>query len=123
MPDVAVNARAVSSSASRRLPAACSSTVSACAGADIMRAISATAWRSHMDTRRSRARLGRIGEEELLSVDLVVGDRLLAFRGHQPVDEGLAEVLFHMRMLGRVHQDHAVLVEQPSIALDRDRKL
>ena len=54
------------------------------------------------------------------AADLVVGDRLLPLRRHQPVDERLAELLLHVRMLGRIHQDDAVLVEQPVVALDHD---
>src|SRR5713226_7440427 len=66
-----------------------------------------------------RARHVGVGEEELLPVDLIVGDRLLAGGRDQPVDEGLAELLLHVRVLCRVHQDDAVLVEQPLVALDR----
>ena len=64
-----------------------------------------------------------VREEQLLAVDLVVGDRLLAFRRNQPVDEGLAELLLHVRMLGRVHQHDAVLVEQPLVAFDHDGEI
>src|SRR5690348_15769441 len=39
-----------------------------------------------------------IGEEQLLAADLVRGDRRLAIRRDQPVDEGLAEILLHRRM-------------------------
>src|SRR5207249_12278502 len=39
-----------------------------------------------------------VGIEKLLPVDLVAGDRLLAFGRDHPVDELLAEFLFHIRM-------------------------
>src|SRR5262245_32032751 len=71
----------------------------------------------------SHALRGGVREEQLLAVDLIVGDRLLTLRRDQPVDEGLAEVLLHMRVLGRVDQDYAVLVEQPPVALDHDLEL
>src|SRR5262245_23488066 len=121
MPEAAVKARAVSSSASRRLPAACSSTGSACTGVDISATTAKERTRS-VRTKNSRARLRCIGEEQLLPVDLVIGDRLLAFRRDQPVDERLAEILLHVRVLRRIHLDHAVLVEQPPVALDRDQQ-
>src|SRR6266436_481967 len=66
------------------------------------------------------ARIVGIGIEQLLAVDLVIGDRLLSLRRNQPVDEGLGELLFDMRVLLGVHQYHAVLVEKPLVALDRD---
>src|SRR3546814_1083329 len=37
-----------------------------------------------------------------------------------PVDEGLAFLHLYMRVLLRVHEDDAVLVEQPFVALDED---
>src|SRR5262249_13495843 len=58
--------------------------------------------------------------EHLLAVNLVVRDCLLALVRNEPVDELLAKLLLHMRMLGRVHQYDAVLVEQPLIALHCD---
>src|SRR5438552_586527 len=45
-------------------------------------------------SRPSRAGIVRVGEEELLAVDLVVGDRLLAVGRDQPVDQGLPERRF-----------------------------
>ena len=53
-----------------------------------------------------------LGPEQLLAVNLVIGDYLLAFVGNEPVDELLAKLLLHMRMLGRINQDDTVLVEQ-----------
>src|SRR5262249_37356437 len=47
-------------------------------------------------------------------------DCLLAFVRNEPVDELLAKLLLHMRMLGRVNQDDTVLVEQQFVALHRD---
>ncbi len=61
-----------------------------------------------------------VGEEQLLAADLVVGDRLLPVARDQPVDEGLPLRDLHIGMLGRIDQHHAVLVEQPLVALDQD---
>src|SRR5262249_47785011 len=61
-----------------------------------------------------------LGPEQLLAVNLVIGDCLLAFVGNEPVDELLAKLLLHMRMLGRVNQDDTVLVEQQFVALHHD---
>src|SRR5262249_41524169 len=57
-----------------------------------------------------------IGEEEFFAADLVVGDVLLPLRRQEPVDERLSEFLLHVRMLRRVDQGDAVLVEQPLVA-------
>jgi len=59
----------------------------------------------------SGARIPGIGVEQLLAVDLVIGDRLLAFGRNQPVDELLAEFLLYTGMLRRIYQYDAVLVE------------
>src|SRR5215470_12917201 len=69
---------------------------------------------------RGRPTLFALGPEHLLTVNLVIGDCLLAFVRNEPVDELLAKLLLHMRMLGRVNQDHTVLVEQQFVALHRD---
>src|SRR5262249_43648491 len=61
-----------------------------------------------------------LGPEQLLAVNLVIGDCLLAFVRNEPVDELLAKLLLHMRMLGRVNQDDTVLVEQQFVPLHRD---
>src|SRR5215510_3106280 len=53
-----------------------------------------------------------IGEEQLLPVDPVIRDRLLALGRDEPVDEGLAEHLLYVRMLFGIDQNDAVLVEQ-----------
>lgn len=47
----------------------------------------------------SDPRLRGVGEKQLLAVDLVVGDRSLAFGSDQPVDEGLAIGLLDMGVL------------------------
>src|SRR5262249_49325365 len=60
-----------------------------------------------------------LGPEHLLAVNLVIGDCLLAFVRNEPVDELLAKLLLHMRMLGRINQDDTVLVEQQFVALYR----
>src|SRR5512142_955167 len=92
-------AAATSSSEPRRLPAACSRTGSA-----------ASAMAGSID--RARARRTRrmpscprhigVREEQLLAVDLVVLDHLLAGGRDQPVDEGLAELLLDVGMLRRI---------------------
>ena len=61
-----------------------------------------------------------LGPEHLLAVNLVIGDCLLAFLRNEPVDELLAKLLLHMRMLGRVNQNDTVLVEQQFVPLHRD---
>src|SRR5262249_44224629 len=61
-----------------------------------------------------------LGPDHLLAVNLVIGDCLLAFVRNEPVDELLAKLLLHMRMLGRVNQDDTVLVEQQFVSLHRD---
>src|SRR5215204_2974629 len=62
----------------------------------------------------------RVGEEELLAVDLEACNRGLPLRARDPVDERLSEVVLHIRVLGRVHQDDPILVQQALIALDYD---
>src|SRR6202011_510046 len=52
----------------------------------------------------SRPLLLRIGKEQLLAIDLVAGNRGLAFRRDQPIDKCLAEFLLHGRIFLRVHQ-------------------
>src|SRR5215471_1110354 len=69
---------------------------------------------------RGRPTLFALGPEHLLTVNLVIGDCLLAFVRNEPVDELLAKLLLHMRMLGRVNQDDTVLVEQQFVPLHRD---
>src|SRR5229473_788234 len=71
----------------------------------------------------SRARVVGVRKEQLPAVDLVVGDRLLARRRDEPVDEGLAELLLHLRMFLRVHQRDAVLVEQALVAGHQDGEI
>ena len=62
--------------------------------------------------------LSGIGKEQLLAVDPVAGDRRLALRRDQPVDEGLSQFLPYRRMLLRVYQKDAILVEQPLVAFN-----
>src|SRR5205085_5794833 len=61
----------------------------------------------------SRIRAAGIRIKQLLAVDLVAGDRILALRRNQPVDELLSQPRLHGRMLLRIDQHHAVLIEQP----------
>src|SRR5687767_5144759 len=64
-----------------------------------------------------------VREEQPLAADLVVGNRLLPFRRDDPVDEGLPHLLLDVPVPVRIHQDDAVLVEQPLVAFDEDREL
>src|ERR1044072_5942167 len=73
--------------------------------------------------RALRARRRRIWEEQLLPVYLVVGDRLLAVGRDEPVDELLAVFLLHVRALLGIHQQDAILVEQPPVAFYHDREV
>src|SRR5262249_32158846 len=70
----------------------------------------------------SDPRHNRIGHEELLALDLVTRDRVLALSRNQPIDEGFAQGPFHMWVLGGVHQYHVILVEQSLVALNEDVK-
>src|SRR5262249_43077238 len=74
---------------------------------------------------RGIGRLSRVGivcvrKKQLLAVDLVAGDGLLALRRPQRVDELLSEVFLHIRILVRVHQNDAVLIEQAFVALNHN---
>src|SRR5947209_16349374 len=71
----------------------------------------------------SGARHPRIREEKLLPADLVIRDRLLPFRGDQPVDELLAECRLDVRILLRIQQHDAVWVDRVLVALDQNRKV
>src|SRR4029079_8615660 len=64
-----------------------------------------------------------VGEEELLAVDPVGGDRGLPPRRDQPVDEFLPHLLLHVRMLRRVHEHDAVLVEELPVPLDEHHEV
>ena len=83
-----------------------------------------TGWKSRSRARKPSAIITpgslALWPEHLLAVNLVVRDCLLALVRNEPVDELLAKLLLHMRMLGRVHQYDAVLVEQQLIALHCD---
>ena len=59
-----------------------------------------------------------VGEEELLTVYLEAGDGVLTFAADQPVDEGLSQVGLHARVLLRIDENDAVLIEEIGIALD-----
>src|SRR5438874_7048366 len=72
---------------------------------------------------RSCIRIRRVGIEELLAVDLVVGDRLLAGRRDDPVDELLAELALDVRVFLGIDQHHAVLIEQTPVAFDEHREI
>src|SRR5690606_14081647 len=64
-----------------------------------------------------------VREEELLPLDLVICNGLLPLLGEDPVDELLAVLLLHVRVLLRVDENDAVLVEQSLVALDCDLQL
>jgi hypothetical protein len=66
--------------------------------------------------------VGGVGEEKLFSIDFVASDGALTLRRGQPVHESLTIGHFHARVLVRVHEHHAVLVEKAVIALDEDGK-
>src|SRR5438477_3300223 len=70
----------------------------------------------------SRIRAG-IREEQLLAADFVRGDRFLSLPRDEPVDEPLSEIALDVRMLLGIHQHHAVLVEQTTIAFYDDSEI
>src|SRR5262249_55791778 len=72
---------------------------------------------------RSRPWIVSVRIEQLRAVDLVVGDVPLSFRRHQIIDELLPELLFHVRMLIRVYQHDAVLVEHALVTFDQDLQI
>src|SRR5262245_36116534 len=72
--------------------------------------------------RASGPRHIKIGDEKLLALDSVSRDRVLTLPRSQPIDEGLAQVLLHMRVLGGVNQYRVILVEQSLVALNEDIK-
>src|ERR671937_402611 len=67
--------------------------------------------------------LVRVGKEELLAVDLVGRDGLLACGRDEPVDKCLAPLLLHVGMLHGIDQHHAALVEEALVALDNDGEI
>src|SRR5689334_4688705 len=72
--------------------------------------------------RTSGPRHIKIRDEELLALDLVTRDGVLALSRNQPINERLAQLRLHMRVLGGVHQDYVILVEQALVALNHDIK-
>ena len=71
----------------------------------------------------SSSRLTGVRIEELLPVDLVVGDHALPFGRNQLVDELLAKLLLDAWMLCRTDQHDAILVEQSLVTLHRDHEI
>ena len=71
----------------------------------------------------SGVRVGRVRVEQLLAADLVAGDDVLTFRRNQEVDELLTEVFLDARIFRRIHQHHAILVEQALVAFDHDGEI
>src|SRR5262249_36074631 len=100
-PVAASNAAPASVTAERKRPAAKRCTGPAASAGPVIAMIAiavARAWDSSCPRRVG------VGEEQLLAVDLVGGNRFLAFVGNEPVDEGLAQILLDVRMLRRVYQ-------------------
>jgi hypothetical protein len=83
------------------------------AALDLLDAVGAT------DARRLAGSSVSVPEEELLAVDLVARDRVLAVARQHPVGERLREVFLHVPVLGGIDDDHAVLVEETLVALTR----
>jgi hypothetical protein len=65
----------------------------------------------------------RIRKEELLPVDLVAGNSLLACAARQPVYESLSFFGLHPRVLLRIDQYDAVLIEKLRVTLDQDLEI
>src|SRR5919205_710331 len=59
-------------------------------------------------------------EEELLSLELEISDRLLPGFGDQPIDECLPVAGLHVPVFGGIDQNDAVLVEQTRVSLHED---
>src|SRR4029453_10418719 len=64
-----------------------------------------------------------VGKEKLLSVDFLSADRFLPFARDEPVNEGLAQILLHVWVVGRIDQDYAVLIEEALVTLHRDLQI
>src|SRR5262245_13878772 len=64
-----------------------------------------------------------IGKEQLLALDLVRPNGILALGRQNPIDEGLAQILFDAWMFLRIDEDDPVLVEEPLVALHHDRMI
>src|SRR5262249_50930932 len=79
-------------------------------------------WTLTAAMRASDPRHVKIRDEELLALDLVSRDCVLALSRYQPINEGLAQVRLHMRVIGGIHQYHVILVKQALVALNDDIK-
>src|SRR5882724_7571968 len=66
------------------------------------------------------ALLPGICEEQLLAFYLVGADGFLSLAGQHPIDEGLPKILLDTRVLLRVHENDAVLIEQALVSFHRD---
>ena len=71
----------------------------------------------------SQSLLAGIGKEQLFAANLVGGDRLLAGRRDDPVDELLAGFLLYLRMPGRIDQHDAILIEEALVTLHKNGEL
>src|SRR3974390_1311006 len=69
--------------------------------------------------RTSTVWISRVREKQLLAIDLVVADGFLTLRRTQPIDELLAVLLPHQRMLGGVYECDAILIEHALVPLDQ----
>src|SRR5215470_1875291 len=106
---------AISVIAARKLPAAKTRTGSAATAV-----FARTKVKGRTSATRSSTGVRGVRIEQLLPIDLVVGDSLLPRRRDKPVNKLLAKLLLDVWMLLRVDQNDPVLIEQPLVALDQD---
>src|SRR5471032_33041 len=78
---------------------------------------------NRLDIEASRLGVAGVRIEQLLAVDLIAGDIALSFRGYQPINELLSPIPFDGRVLLRIHQHDAILVEKVLIALNDNHKI
>ena len=64
-----------------------------------------------------------VRKEQLLPANLVIGDHALPARRHEPVGKALPQLQLHVRILGRVHDDHAIGVEEAGVALHQHHQI
>src|SRR5271169_6933249 len=63
-----------------------------------------------------------VREKQLLAVYLVGGNCRLSRRRDEPVYEFLAFLLLHVSVFRRIHEHHAILVEEFHVAFDKDHQ-
>src|SRR5262245_56642536 len=64
--------------------------------------------------------ISRVGEEQLLAIDLIVGDGFLTFRRYQRIDEWLTDFGLHVRMFGRGHRYTGLLVDHAFVVFNEN---